>query len=35
VKWGVGVDNVDFTAARELGLPVVNTPGVFGHEVAT
>ena len=34
VKWGVGVDNVDFAAARELELPVVNTPGVFGREVA-
>ena len=34
VKWGVGVDNVDFDAARELGLPVTNTPGMFGDEVA-
>ena len=34
VKWGVGVDNVDFAAARELKLPVTNTPGVFGNEVA-
>ncbi len=34
VKWGVGVDNVDFAAARELGLPVTNTPGMFGDEVA-
>jgi len=34
VKWGVGVDNVDFAAAGELGLSVVNTPGVFGREVA-
>lgn len=34
VKWGVGVDNVDFAAAEELGLPVVNTPGMFGREVA-
>lgn len=34
VKWGVGVDNVNFAAARELGLPVSNTPGVFGAEVA-
>ncbi len=34
VKWGVGVDNIDFDAARELGLPVVNTPGMFGDEVA-
>jgi D-3-phosphoglycerate dehydrogenase len=30
----VGVDNVDFAAASELGLPVANTPGVFGAEVA-
>lgn len=34
VKWGVGVDNVDFEAARRLGIPVVNTPQMFGHEVA-
>jgi D-3-phosphoglycerate dehydrogenase len=34
VKWGVGVDNVDFDAARDLGIPVVNTPGMFGAEVA-
>ena len=34
VKWGVGVDNVDFAAARDLSLPIVNTPGVFGREVA-
>jgi D-3-phosphoglycerate dehydrogenase len=34
VKWGVGVDNVDFAAARELGIPLVNTPGMFGREVA-
>lgn len=34
VKWGVGVDNVDFAAAHELGIPVVNTPSVFGREVA-
>lgn len=34
VKWGVGVDNVDFEAARALGLNVVNTPQVFGREVA-
>lgn len=34
VKWGVGVDNVDFDACRELGLPVSNTPGVFGREVS-
>ena len=34
VKWGVGVDNVDFEAAREVGLDVSNTPGVFGSGVA-
>tara|TARA_R110002072_G_scaffold73069_10_gene174290 strand:- start:2223 stop:3155 length:933 start_codon:yes stop_codon:yes gene_type:complete len=34
VKWGVGVDNVDFAAAKRLGLPSTNTPGVFGNEVA-
>lgn len=34
VKWGVGVDNVDFAAAKRLGLPISNTPGVFGAEVA-
>jgi len=33
VKWGVGVDNVDFTACKDLGIPVTNTPGVFGREV--
>lgn len=34
VKWGVGVDNIDFEAARELGISISNTPGVFGAEVA-
>lgn len=34
VKWGVGTDNVDFPAFAELGVPVENTPGVFGQEVA-
>ncbi|MBM4166289.1 MAG: phosphoglycerate dehydrogenase [Ignavibacteria bacterium] len=34
VKWGIGVDNVDFDAARELGIPVTNTPNMFGKEVA-
>jgi len=28
------VDNVDFAAARELGLPITNTPFMFGREVA-
>ena len=34
VKWGVGVDNVDFSAFADFGIPVTNTPGVFGREVA-
>ncbi len=34
VKWGVGVDNVDFTACHDLGIPIDNTPQMFGGEVA-
>ncbi|MEM1381205.1 MAG: NAD(P)-dependent oxidoreductase [Pseudomonadota bacterium] len=34
VKWGVGVDNVDFPAFEKAGIPITNTPGVFGNEVA-
>ena len=34
VKWGIGVDNVDFTACERLGIPITNTPGMFGAEVA-
>jgi D-3-phosphoglycerate dehydrogenase len=34
VKWGIGVDNVDFAACERLGIPVTNTPGMFGAEVA-
>ena len=34
VKWGIGVDNVDFSACREYGIPITNTPNMFGAEVA-
>ena len=34
VKWGVGTDNVDFEAAERHSLPIANTPGMFGREVA-
>jgi D-3-phosphoglycerate dehydrogenase len=34
IRWGIGVDNVDQAAARQHGVTVRNTPGVFGHEVA-
>jgi D-3-phosphoglycerate dehydrogenase len=34
VKWGIGVDNVDFEACEDLGIPISNTPMMFGREVA-
>lgn len=34
VKWGVGVDNVDFKACKDLNIKITNTPGMFGKEVA-
>ena len=34
VKWGIGVDNVDFSACERLGIPIANTPGMFGEEVS-
>jgi D-3-phosphoglycerate dehydrogenase len=34
VKWGIGVDNVDFEACRDLCIPIINTPDMFGAEVA-
>lgn len=33
-KWGIGVDAIDLVAADELGIAVLNTPGVFGEELA-
>lgn len=34
VKWGIGIDNVDFAACADLGIPIINTPQMFGAEVA-
>lgn len=34
VKWGIGVDNVDFAACRDLAIPITNCPNMFGGEVA-
>jgi D-3-phosphoglycerate dehydrogenase / 2-oxoglutarate reductase len=34
VKWGIGTDNIDFAAFEEFNIPIENTPGVFGDEVA-
>jgi D-3-phosphoglycerate dehydrogenase len=33
-KWGVGIDNIDLSAAAQMGIRVTNTPGMFGDEVA-
>jgi D-3-phosphoglycerate dehydrogenase len=34
VKWGIGVDNVDFAACKDFNIPIINTPNMFGGEVA-
>lgn len=34
VKWGIGIDNVDFDACKDLNIPITNTPDMFGMEVA-
>jgi D-3-phosphoglycerate dehydrogenase / 2-oxoglutarate reductase len=34
VKWGIGVDNVDFQACADFDIPITNTPNMFGGEVA-
>ncbi len=34
VKWGIGTDNIDFNACNKLSIPIQNTPGMFGSEVA-
>ena len=33
-KWGIGVDGIDREAAEQLGIKILNTPGVFGEELA-
>jgi D-3-phosphoglycerate dehydrogenase len=34
IRWGIGMDSVDHDAARQHGVTLRNTPGVFGYEVA-
>jgi D-3-phosphoglycerate dehydrogenase len=34
VKWGVGVDNIDFDAFQKFNIKITNTPKMFGAEVA-
>ena len=29
VKWGIGVDNVDLAACKDLGIPITNTPNII------
>lgn len=33
-KWGTGIDSIDLTAAKELGVPVCNSPGAFRDAVS-
>ena len=33
-KWGTGIDSIDLAAAKELGLPVCNSPGAFRDAVS-
>lgn len=33
-KWGTGIDSIDLVAAKELGIPVCNSPGAFSDAVA-
>jgi D-3-phosphoglycerate dehydrogenase len=33
-KWGTGLDSIDLVAARELSIPVLNTPAAFSEAVA-
>ena len=34
IKWGVGIDNIDFEACKKYKIPVTNTPAMFGEEVS-
>jgi D-3-phosphoglycerate dehydrogenase len=34
IRWGIGMDSVDHEAAKQRGVAVRNTPGVFSYEVA-
>lgn len=33
-KWGTGIDSIDLAAAKDLGVPVFNSPGAFSVAVA-
>lgn len=33
-KWGTGLDSIDLSAARDMNLPVMNSPAAFSEAVA-
>lgn len=33
-KWGTGIDSIDLNAAKDLGVPVLNSPGAFKDAVS-
>ncbi len=33
-KWGTGIDSIDLASAKDLGVPVLNSPGAFDQAVA-
>ncbi len=33
-KWGTGIDSIDLKAAKDLGVPVCNSPGAFRDAVS-
>jgi D-3-phosphoglycerate dehydrogenase len=33
-KWGTGIDSIDLSAAKALGVPLCNSPGVFRDAVS-
>ena len=33
VKWGIGTDNIDYSACKKYGIKIFNTPGVFNDAI--
>lgn len=34
IKWGIGMDNIDVIACKDMNIYVTNTPNMFGEEVS-